>query len=143
MKEHGKPKEGAMTTTIDLDVTPTDQSGEIVICDLDPTPGGSGGGNVVDGVVFLSNPGTYQINFRLRNGTMGNYSWDADPFWARRAKCPKASGMPPQFPRCSANGNMLTVDANGVPGRSAVHFRLNMLDPGGNPVFCDPIIINT
>ena len=131
-----------MTTTIDVDVTPVDQCHQIVICDFDTTPGGNGGANVSDGVVFLKDGNSYQINFHLKNGPMGQFAWDADPFWARRQKCPTVSGMPPQFPRCTVAGRTMTVAANGVPGRSAVHFRLNMTDPAGNQVYCDPVIIN-
>ena len=139
-----KQKEQAMTTTIDVDVTPVDKSGSIVICDLDRKPGGNGGTYVTDGVFFLKGEdGPYVINFNLKNGgSMGQYTWDADPFWAQRSKCPKSSGMPPQFTSCSVAANTLTVNASGVNGRSAVHFRLNMRDPDGNPAFCDPVIIN-
>lgn len=136
---HGKGKDkGLVTDRIDVDVTPVDQCAEMVICELDPSPGGAGGSYVTDGVLFLVDNKSYEIKFHLKNG----YSWDDDPFWARRAKCPDRTGMPGQFTSCTANNGTLTVEARGIPGKSAVHFRLNMLDPDGNPVFCDPIIIN-
>jgi hypothetical protein len=43
----------------------------------------------------------------------------------------------------TVNGSKLTVTASGVRGRSAIHFRLNMTDPDGKQVYCDPIMINT
>ena len=139
MREHSKGSEGAMATTINLDVTPTYQSGDIVLCDI----GGTNGPDFNDGVVFIGSGGSYVMNFTLRNGPMGQYSWDSDPFCARRAKCPTASGMPPQFSNVSVSGNTLTVNAGASPGKSAIHFRLNLKDPRGNSVFCDPIMINT
>jgi hypothetical protein len=132
-----------MTTTIDVDVTPVEKSGSIVICDIDRKPGGGGGNCVTDGVLFLpQEQAPFAINFNLKNGPLGQYSWDSDPCWAQRSRCPNSSGMPPQFPSCSTNGGTLTVNANGVNGKSAVHFRFNMKDPNGNSVFCDPVIIN-
>jgi hypothetical protein len=128
---------------IDVDVTPVNQCAQMVICDIDPTPGGGGGGHVTDGVIFLADGKDYTLVFHLKNGELGQFSWDVDPFWARKSKCPTHPGTPGQFPdQPQANGNDLTVTAKGVQGKSAVHFRLNMLDSGGNPVFCDPIIIN-
>lgn len=131
---------------VDVDVTPVLQCGQMVICDLEPTPGGNGGIYITDGVLFLVAGNTYLINFQLKNGPLGQFSWDvqAVPFWAKKSKCPTQSGMPPgQFPSApSVVGAILTVGANGVRGRSAVHFRLNMRDPANNAVFCDPIIIN-
>ena len=140
---------GAPRTPIDVDVTPVNQSGDIVICDLDPTPGGGGGGHVVDGVICLPfaapAANNFRINFRLRPGPLGQYNWaGAAPFWARRSRCPTVAGVPPQFPAQGVAGGILTVDADRVagPGQSGVHFRLNLTDPGGNQVYCDPIIIN-
>lgn len=137
-----KKGKGFMIDTIDVDVTPVNQCAQMVICDIDPTPGGGGGSYVKDGVLFLVGGKSYTIKFHLKNGPLGQFGWDADPFWARRAKCPDQSGMPGQFSSCNAANDTLTVDAKGVSGKSAVHFRLNMTDPNGNPVFCDPIIIN-
>jgi hypothetical protein len=139
----GKPT--VATVTVDVDVTPVDQSGQIVICDIDPTSGGKGGAHVDDGVIFLAADQDYQIDFHLKNGgNLGQYTWDSDPFWAKKSKCPDRSGMPNgQFPNPpTVNGNVLSVGAKGVPGRSAVHFRLNLTDAQGNSAFCDPIIIN-
>ena len=139
----GKPI--AATVTVDIDVTPVNQSGQIVICDLDPTPGGQGGSHVDDGVIFLANSEDYQIDFHLKGGgSLGQYAWASDPFWATKSKCPDQPGMPNgQFPdRPTINGNVLSICAKGVSGRSAVHFRLNLTDAQGNSAFCDPIIIN-
>jgi len=130
--------------TIDVDVTPVDQCAQMVVCDLDATPGGRGGSYVIDGVIFLANGSQYVLNFHLKNGPLGQFSWDTDPFWARKSKCPTQKGMPNgQFPSApTTSGSTLTVGAGGVPGKSAIHYRLNMLDAGGNPAFCDPIVIN-
>ena len=141
-RKHSKAE--LVTVIIDADVTPVNECGEVVICDIEPTAG-SGGGYVKDGVIFLVDGQDYQLNLHLANSpTLGQFSWDADPFWAKKAKCPDKSGMPNgQFPsQPTVAGTTLTVGAKGVPGKSAVHFRLNMLDVAGNPVFCDPIIIN-
>ena len=138
-KGKGKGTEGAVATTIDLDVTPTYQSGDIVLCDID----GTNGPNFTDGVVFVAPAGSYVMNFTLKNGPLGQYNWDTDPFWARRAKCPTGAGCPPQFSKPTVSGKTLTFAATGVPGKSAIHFRLNLKDPKDNSVFCDPIMINT
>ena len=129
-----------MPITIDMDVTPTLQANEIVLCDID----GTTSNNFQDGVIFLDYPGDYELNFTLKNGPKGKYNWDTNPFCAQRGRCPPTgSGMPPQFSNATVSGSKLTVTAKGERGRSAVHFRLNMTDPNGKQVYCDPIMINT
>ena len=133
------------TVDVDVDITPVNSCGQVVICDLAATPGGSGGSHVVDGVIFLKSTEDYRLHLHLKPGPLGQFSWDADPFWSKKSKCPDRTGITPvgQFPSAPvANGYTLDVPVNGVPGKSAIHFRLNVLDPAGNPEFCDPIIIN-
>lgn len=130
---------------VDVDITPSIPCGPAVICDLAATPGGSGGDHVIGGVIFLNSSEDYRLHLHLVSGALGQFSWDADPFWSKKSKCPTKAGITPvgQFPSPpAANGYALDVAVNGVPGKSAIHFRLNMVDSNGNPVFCDPIIIN-
>ena len=127
-----------MATTIDVDVTPGPTGGEIVLCEID----GTEGPNFTGGVIFLNGTIDYEINFNLKRGLNGRYTWDADPFWARKGKCPTGSGLG-QFSSATANGDTLTVRGPGEHGRSAVHFRLNLKDQNGRQVYCDPIMINT
>lgn len=137
-------KDVTSNVTIDVDVTPVTAGGQIVLCDLAATPGGSGGTYVTDGVLFLSDGNTYQLNFHLKSGPLGQFTWDNDPFWAKKSKCPDKSGMPNgQFPSApTVAGLVMSVGANGVPGKSAIHFRLNLKDPANQSVYCDPIIVN-
>jgi hypothetical protein len=129
-----------MATRIDMDVTPTVQCDELVLCDIDGTPNQ----HFTDGVIFLDYPGDYELKFTLRIGPKGQYNWDQTPFCAQRGRCPPTGqGMPQQFSSVTVNGSKLTVTASGVRGRSAIHFRLNMTDPDGKQVYCDPIMINT
>jgi hypothetical protein len=130
---------------VDIDVTPGTPSGPVVICDLVATPGGNGGSHITDGVIFLDSSEDYRLHLHLKPGSSGQFSWAANAFWSKKSKCPTRSQLTPtsQFPSPpTVTGYTLDVAANGIPGRSAIHFRLNMLDPGGNQLFCDPIIIN-
>ena len=138
MTKHGKGTEGAMATTIDLDVTPGPTGGDIVLCEID----GTEGPNFTGGVIFLNGGTDYEINFNLKPGQNGHYTWDLDPFWARNGKCPANKGLG-QFSSATANGGKLTVKGTGQHGRSAIHFRLNLKDQNGTSVYCDPIMINT
>ena len=138
MSKHGKGREGTVTTTIDVDVTPGPTGGDIVLCEID----GTEGPYYTGGVIFLKESDDYVINFNLKPGQGGRYTWAADPFWARKGKCPTGPGLG-QFSSAIPSGDTLTVKGPGQKGRSAVHFRLNLKDPSGNPVYCDPIMINT
>lgn len=138
MSKHGEGREVRVTTTIDVDVTPGPTGGDIVLCDID----GTEGPNFTGGVIFLDGKTDYEINFNLKPGENGRYTWDTDPFWARKGKCPTGPGLG-QFSSATPDKDKLTVLGPGQQGRSAVHFRLNLKDPNGKKVYCDPIMINT
>ena len=138
--EHRK---GMNVVGFTVDITPKIVVGNEVFCEIDPGPG-TPHKYVKGGVIKFPVAGQpYTATFQIMPGDVPNLQFDPDdPFWSSATGCPTASENDPQLqPQVPCSPTSLDVDGTPSPPKNLVYYRLNFL-LGGNPLYCDPIIIN-
>lgn len=137
-RESGGPSLIALT----VDVTPqfVTSSGEVP-CAIDAAPG-TPPGLVKGGIIRLATAGQYTITFQIKTGDVPNLQFDcADPIWTSQSGCPTSQAYDPQFAVQGCTGTSLAVNANPIPPKNAVYYRLNFTLTARRLYF-DPIIVN-
>ncbi len=84
-----------------------------------------------------------RMAFELHDQTQRGLSWDDDPIWVSRTKCPTAASEDPEIPRnrVKCYGDLLEV-YNANEQRCDLYYSLNFTDRHGNPEPYDPMIRN-
>ena len=124
------------TIDIDLTVTPQNKNGNDVQCSI------SGPTEFMDGqaIKLPLSEDEYRLKFRLADGGRVKVDWDnGNPFATKKGGgCPDKHEKDDQFHGIQANGDTVTVIANGQDRKSVVHYRMNFADGSS----CDPMIKN-
>jgi hypothetical protein len=128
----------APRTDVQINVKPLFRQRNTIVCDIDPPPGNSQGGNM-----HLPQ-GSYLLKFNLLEGKMPDLQFKADQhgvcqaFWSDADDCPNNEMNNDQYSPTRKDGKTIWVNVDTDGNQNAIHYRLNF----DNNCKFDPIIIH-